>query len=99
MALINELQIQDSIGSDEEIDKSTSSKTAMVCKLAQVPPEIWMTLSVDAKKWLLNERKRQQKEDDKLESHQVARILSKILKKKETIPPICQVNMQESKTL
>ena len=38
----------------------------MVCKLAQVPPEIWMTLSVDAKKWLLNERKRQQQEDDKL---------------------------------
>ena len=66
LALINELQIQDSIGSDEEIDISTPSKTAMVCKLAQVPPEIWMTLSVDAKKWLLNERKRQQQEDDKL---------------------------------
>ena len=38
----------------------------MVCKLAQVPPEIWMTLSVDAKKWLLHERKLQQQEDDKL---------------------------------
>ena len=38
----------------------------MVCKLAQVPPEIWMTLSVDAKKWLLSERKRQKQEDDKL---------------------------------
>jgi hypothetical protein len=34
LALINELQIQDSIGSAEEIDMSTSSKTAMVCKLA-----------------------------------------------------------------
>ena len=47
LVLINELKIQDSISSDEEIDISTSSKTAMVCKLAQVPPEIWMTLSVD----------------------------------------------------
>jgi hypothetical protein len=34
--------------------------------LAQVPPEIWMTLFLDAKKWLLNERKRQQQEDDEL---------------------------------
>jgi hypothetical protein len=59
MALINELQLQDSTGSDEEVDVSTSSKTAMVCKLAQVPPEIWMTLSTEAEKWLLNERKRQ----------------------------------------
>jgi hypothetical protein len=31
----------------------------MVCKLAQIPPEIWMTLPLEAKKWLLNERKRQ----------------------------------------
>jgi hypothetical protein len=38
----------------------------MVCKLAQVPPEIWMTLSTEAKKWLLSERKRQQQEDDKM---------------------------------
>jgi hypothetical protein len=38
----------------------------MVCKLAQVPPEIWNSLSLEAKKWLLNERKRQQIEDDKL---------------------------------
>jgi hypothetical protein len=58
LALINELQLQDSTGSDEEVDISASSKTAMVCKLAQIPPEIWMTLSVEAKKWLLNERKR-----------------------------------------
>ena len=55
LALINELQLQDSTGSDEEVDISASSKTAMVCKLAQVPPEIWMTLSAEAKKWLLNE--------------------------------------------
>jgi len=66
LALINELQIQDSNGSDEELEVPPSSKTAMVCKLAQIPPEIWMTLPLEAKKWLLNERKRQQQEDDKL---------------------------------
>jgi hypothetical protein len=38
----------------------------MVCKLAQIPPEVWMTLPIDAKKWLLNERKSQQQEDDKM---------------------------------
>jgi hypothetical protein len=38
----------------------------MVCKLAQIPPEIWMTLPLEAKNWLLNERKRQQQEDDKM---------------------------------
>jgi hypothetical protein len=38
----------------------------MVCKLAQIPPEIWMTLPLEAKKWLLNERNRQQLEDDKM---------------------------------
>jgi hypothetical protein len=66
LALINELQLQDSAGSDEEVDISASLKTAMVCKLAQVPPEIWMTLSMEAKKWMLYERKRQQQEDDKM---------------------------------
>jgi hypothetical protein len=38
----------------------------MVCKLAQIPPEIWMTLPLEAKKWLLNERKHQQQEDDNM---------------------------------
>jgi hypothetical protein len=38
----------------------------MVCKLTQIPPEIWMTLHFEAKKWLLNERKRQQQDDDKM---------------------------------
>jgi hypothetical protein len=38
----------------------------MVCKLAQIPPEIWMTLPLEAKKWLLNKRKLQQQEDDKM---------------------------------
>jgi hypothetical protein len=38
----------------------------MVCKLAQIPPEIRMTQPLEAKKWLLNERKCQQQEDDKM---------------------------------
>jgi hypothetical protein len=45
LALINELELQDSTGSDEEVEISTSSKTAMIRKLAQVLPEIWMNLS------------------------------------------------------
>ncbi len=40
--------------------------TDMVCKLAQLPPNIGMTFPLEAKKWLLEERKRQQQEDDKL---------------------------------
>jgi hypothetical protein len=60
LALINKIQIQDSCSSDEESVTLPSTKTAMVCKLAQIPPEIWMTLPLEAKKWLLNERKRQQ---------------------------------------
>jgi hypothetical protein len=34
--------------------------------LAQIPSEIWMTLLLEAKKWLLNERKPQQQEDEKM---------------------------------
>jgi hypothetical protein len=63
---INEIQIQDSCSSDEESATVPPTKTAMVCKLAQIPPEIWMTLPLEAKKWPLNERKRQQQEDDKI---------------------------------
>jgi hypothetical protein len=55
-----------STGSDEEVGISASLKTAMISKLAQVPPEIWMTLSTEEKKRLLNERKRQQQKDDKM---------------------------------
>jgi hypothetical protein len=51
----------------------------MVCKLAQIPPEIWMTLPLEAKKWLLNERKRQQQEDDKMKK-------SLALSKSTTVP-------------
>jgi hypothetical protein len=66
LALINEIQIQDSCSSDEESTTVPPTKTAMVCKLAQIPPEIWMTVPLEAKKWLLNERKRQQQEDEKM---------------------------------
>jgi hypothetical protein len=38
----------------------------MVCKLAQITLEIWITLPLKAKKWLLNERKHQKQEDDKM---------------------------------
>jgi hypothetical protein len=44
LALIDEIQIQDSCSSDEESVAVPPTKTAMVCKLAQIPPEIWMTL-------------------------------------------------------
>jgi hypothetical protein len=60
------LQIQDSTVLDEEVEIPSSSKTAIVCKLAQVPPEICNSLSLEANKWLLNGRKSQQLEDDKL---------------------------------
>jgi hypothetical protein len=55
LAIINEIQIQNSCSSDEESAAVPPAKTAMVCKLAQIPPEIWMTLPLEAKKWLLNE--------------------------------------------
>jgi hypothetical protein len=38
----------------------------MVCKLAQIPPEIWMALPLEDEKWILNERKRHQQVDDKM---------------------------------
>ena len=41
----------------------------MVRKVAQIPPEIWMTFPLKAKKWLLNERKCQQQEDYKTKKH------------------------------
>jgi hypothetical protein len=66
LALINKTQIQDSCSSDEDSVSVPSTKTAMVCKLAQIPPEIWMILPLQAKRSLLNERKRQQQDDDKM---------------------------------
>jgi hypothetical protein len=53
--LINELQLQDLPCSDDELEMSHSSKTALVYKLAQMPPETWMALPLKAKKWLLDE--------------------------------------------
>jgi adenylosuccinate synthase len=50
LALINEIQIQDSFSSDEESVTVPPTKTAMVCKLAQISPEIWMNLLLEAKK-------------------------------------------------
>jgi hypothetical protein len=66
LALINEIQIQDSCSSDEESAAVPPIKTAMAFKLAQIPPEIWMTLPLEAKKWLWNKRNSQQREDDKM---------------------------------
>jgi hypothetical protein len=65
-ALIDGNQIQDSCSSDEESDAVSPTKTAMVCKLAQIPPAIWMILPSKPKKWILNERKLQQQEDEKM---------------------------------
>jgi hypothetical protein len=72
----------------------------MVCKLAQIPPEIWMDLPLEAKKWLLEELKRQQREDDKLKSHPIQAILKILPSCQEKIMliqaliPICPINMQ-----
>jgi hypothetical protein len=101
LALINELQVQDSAGSDEETDTLTSSKTAMVCKLAQVPPEIWTTLSLKAKKWLLNEGKRQQQEEDnsKKSSDTNGNDAFKMSERNKRLLLSYQVNMQKSKIL
>jgi hypothetical protein len=59
------IQIKDSCSSDEESVAVPPNKTAIVCKFAQIPPEIWMSLPLEAKKWLLNERKRRKQEDEK----------------------------------
>jgi hypothetical protein len=66
LALINEIEIQDSCSSDEYLVAVPPTETAMICKSAQIPPDIWMTLPLEAKKWLLNERKRQQQADNKM---------------------------------
>jgi hypothetical protein len=66
LTLINQIQIHDLYSSNEESVTVAPTKTAKVCKLAQIPTEIWITLRLEAKKWLLNERKRQQQKDDKM---------------------------------
>jgi hypothetical protein len=81
---INEIQIQDSCSSDKESVAVPPTKTAMVCKLAQIPPEIGMTLPLEAKKWLLNERKHQQQEDDKMKKSLAFRKSTAVPNDKET---------------
>jgi hypothetical protein len=71
----------------------------VVYKLAQIPPDNWMTLSINAKKWLLNERKSQQQEDDRrkrllLNNNQV----SGKVPDKRIIITVYPISMQESKT-
>ena len=66
LALFNDLKSQASNELDDEFSQLTRTKVAMACKLAQIPPDIWMNLPLEAKKWMLNERKRQQIEDEKL---------------------------------
>jgi hypothetical protein len=63
LALTNELQVQDSSDSDDDLHTPKLSKTAMMWKLAQAPPEILIKLLVEAKKWFLNERKRKQQQE------------------------------------
>jgi hypothetical protein len=70
--------------SDEESDTLPPTKTAMAYNLAQIPPEIWMTLSLEAKKWILNERKFQQQEDDKIKKSQALSISISASNEKET---------------
>jgi hypothetical protein len=57
----------------------------MVCKLAQIPPEIWMTLRLEAKKWLLNERKHLQQKDDKMKRSLALSKYTAVPNDKETI--------------
>jgi hypothetical protein len=65
----------------------------MVNELAQLPPEIWMTLFVEAKNWLINERNFQ------VILIKVAKILLKFLKRIDTFFPHSQINMEESNIL
>jgi hypothetical protein len=58
---------------------------AMLCILPQIPPEIWMTFPLEAKKWLLNERKRQQREDDKMKKSLTVRNSTTSFQDKQTV--------------
>jgi hypothetical protein len=46
--------MQDPNDLDDYLRQLSPSKTATVYRLLYVPPEIWMNLSVEAKKLLLN---------------------------------------------
>jgi hypothetical protein len=54
------------MNADHIKNQTLATKTVMVCKFAQITPEIRMTHPLESKKWLLNERKRQQQEDSKI---------------------------------
>jgi hypothetical protein len=95
IALINEIQIQDSSSSDEDSNTVTSTKIAMVCKLAQIPPEIWMNLPLESNKWLFNERKRQQQVDDKMKKPLALSKFTATPNFKEASNSSMPINMQE----
>jgi hypothetical protein len=50
LALIDEIQFQDLCSSDEESATVPPTKNAMVCKLVQIPPEIWMNIHLKDEK-------------------------------------------------
>jgi hypothetical protein len=54
-----------------------------------------MTLSLEAKKWLLNERKLQQQEDDKMKKSLALSKFTAYLMTRKLAIPICQINMQQ----
>jgi hypothetical protein len=55
LALFHDLKSQAPKNLEDEFSQLTHTKTAMVCKLALIPPDMW----------LLNERNRQRIEDEK----------------------------------
>jgi uncharacterized protein YeaC (DUF1315 family) len=67
----------------------------MVCKLAQITPDIWMTLPLEAKKWPLNERKRQKQEDNKMKKSLALSESTALPNDKGTRNFNMQINMQE----
>ena len=50
LALFYDLKSQASNDLDDDFSQLTGTKTVMVCKLAQIHPDIWMTLPLEAQK-------------------------------------------------
>jgi hypothetical protein len=67
----------------------------MICRLAQMPLEIWMILTLEAEKWLLNERKCQQQEDEKMKKSLALSKSTAVPNERKLAMLICQINMQE----
>jgi hypothetical protein len=64
-------------------------------------PEIWMTLPLEAKNWLLHELKRQQQDDDKLKI-QTAKIppsLQENLTLTQALIQTCPMNTQKEEVI